>query len=60
MDNLEFAVEIYHSRYSMDDEMYEPFNAICNYEELQKVMEFALMRGYYVVVSLREEEEETK
>lgn len=57
MNNMEFTVEVYHSRELMDDDYYLPFKAVCTYEEMQKVMEFSLLRGYYVLVSVYEEEE---
>lgn len=57
MENAEFDVEIYHSKENIEDECYLPFRAICYYDELQKIMEIALMRGYYMLISVHVEDD---
>lgn len=52
---MEYEIKIYHKE-ELDDEYYIPFSAVCSYEEMSRLMLFALSRGYIVMVSAFDEE----
>lgn len=47
---MEYEIKIYHKE-ELDDEYYIPFSAVCSYEEMIRLMNFALVRDYIVLVS---------
>ena len=53
---MKYIIKLYHNENSIDDEFYTPFTAVCSYEEMSRLMLFALSRGYIVIVSAFDEE----
>lgn len=54
---MKYEIKLYHNENSLDDEFYTPFTAVCSYDEMSRLMLFALQRGYIVMVSTFDEED---